>query len=92
MDDFKDTKEVVYEVLTKLYAEASPPLDFQDVIENPDNYGNNWYKNHSLRSDKQQEIVDYVLEKYDNELTQRQKQTVHMEAMTRGPYSVTDDE
>lgn len=48
-----------------MYAEAEPGLDIDDVIDNPDDYGDEWFMNHSLDNDRQREIFDEHVEQYD---------------------------
>lgn len=54
----------IEEALTRMYEEAEPSLDFQEVLENPSEQDDDWYSNHYLSSERQSEIVDGVKEKY----------------------------
>lgn len=87
-----ELKEVAYDALREMYGEAEPPLNFDDVLENPDAYSDEWYKNHVLPSDRQREIVEKHCDKHD--LTDRERTAVHMTAiLDLGPTAVdTDDE
>jgi len=54
----KPLREVLNDVLREMYAEAEPPLDFDDVLEKPDEYGSGWYSDHYLDGDRQKEILE----------------------------------
>ena len=43
--------ELAEEILTEMYAEAEPPLDFEYLRENPEEAEDEWYQNHYLSSD-----------------------------------------
>lgn len=58
------------DILTEMYAEAEPPLDFQAALENPDEMDERWFEQHRLPSERQQEIFDKHTE--DVELTDRE--------------------
>ena len=81
-----DLEEIAYDVLREIYEEAEPPLDFDDVVENPEDYGEDWYLNHRLHADRQEEILEEHLEKYD--LTKREERGVRMTViLDYGPFS-----
>lgn len=85
-----DAKEVAYDALREMYDEAEPPLDFDDALENPDNYGDEWYKEHELPNERQREIVDKHIDKHD--LTEHQKKQVTWTAILHyGPTISGDD-
>jgi len=78
-----------HEALREMYSEAEPSLDFDDVLENPDEYGSRWYENYVLPSVRQREIVD----KYCEGLTKRERTAVIITAiMDFGPRSTALDE
>lgn len=52
-------------VLIRLYENSTPPLDFTDVLEYPDKYEGEYYTNHTLSSEKQNEIVNSYIEEHD---------------------------
>jgi hypothetical protein len=53
------------DILREMYQEAEPPLDFDDVLENPDEYSDDWYRNHTLSSEKQREILNKHFDKHE---------------------------
>jgi hypothetical protein len=72
------------EILNELYAEAEPPLDFDEVLDNPDDYGDDWYTKHTLPRQRQREIREKYYEKYD--LTEREEVSLTWETCTNlGP-------
>lgn len=60
-----DTKEIAFDILREMYSEAEPPLDFDDALENPDDYDDGWYDEHYLESERQKEILEKHCEKHD---------------------------
>lgn len=71
-----DLSEIEKEILNEVYSECEPPLDFDKVLENPDDYSDDWYKNHYIPKEREQEILDKHLEKHD--LTEREETTITM--------------
>jgi hypothetical protein len=51
-------EELRNEILTEMYSEAEPPLDFRKVLANPDEHPEDWYKRHYLRPKRQREIFE----------------------------------
>ncbi|UBF21853.1 hypothetical protein HSTV-3_gp93 [Halorubrum virus HSTV-3] len=79
-------REVLNDVLREMYAEAEPPLDFDDVLENPDEYGSGWYSEHYLDGDRQTEIVEKHAEKHD--LNRGERKSLSFSAiLSYGPSS-----
>ncbi len=66
----KDLTELRNDILREMYASAEPPLDFDEVLANPDDQPDDWYQRHYLDSDEQQEIFEKHVEEYERELTQ----------------------
>ena len=60
-----EVKEVAYDALREIYEEAEPGLDFDDVLDNPDEYEDEWYDNHVLPLERQSEILDKHIEKHN---------------------------
>lgn len=60
-----DAKEVAFDALREIYEEAEPGVDFDHAIENPDEYGPEWYLDHELPSERQREILNKHLEKHN---------------------------
>ena len=50
--------ELRNDILREVYKEAEPGLDFDDLLENPEDYPDDWYSNHYLSSEREQEIFD----------------------------------
>lgn len=82
-------EEAVTEALCRMYDEAEPGLDFEEVRKNPDTVDDEWYRDHYLDSERQKEIVREVSDEYN--LTDRQ----HSSFVTRtildlGPSNVRE--
>lgn len=75
----KKVREVAFDALREMYSKAEPPLDFDDVRENTEEYEDDWYQNHSLPRDKQREIVDKHCEKHN--LSEDEQVAVHWTAI-----------
>jgi hypothetical protein len=54
----KETQKVAFDVLNEMYSEAEPGLDFDNVRENPDDYPEDWFQQHTLSKERQREIVN----------------------------------
>lgn len=61
------------EILTQMYAAADPPLDFQEVLDNHQDFDENWYQQHTLSEERQQEIIEEVLEPHKLDERERSK-------------------
>ncbi|AGC34521.1 hypothetical protein HVTV-2_gp154 [Haloarcula virus HVTV-2] len=85
-----DAKEVAFDALREMYEEAEPPPDFDDALENPDDYDAEWYLDHELPHERQEEIVDEHLEKHN--LSKHQETQVTMTAILHYGPSTPDDE
>lgn len=90
MSDDK-VKQVAFAALAEMYEEAEPGLDFYDVVENPDDYPDDWFQQHTLDKERQREIVDKHCEQHD--LTDSEETSVHWTAiLDLGPsYGVSDE-
>lgn len=74
------------EILIEMYAQADPPLDFQRVLESPEDYSQEWYLDHTLDSETQQNIVDDICNQ--NNVSKREKRILLCEAMLNlGPQN-----
>jgi len=71
-----DLEEIAFDALREIYQEAEPPLDFDHALENPDEYGENWYSDHTIQRDTEREILNKHLDKHD--LTDRERSSVIM--------------
>lgn len=81
-----DLQEIAYGALREIYREAEPPLDFDDVLENPQKYDEKWYLNHELDSERQNEILNKHLEQHN--LSSREKMSIRMTVILEyGPSS-----
>jgi len=49
-------------IMEQMYNEAEPGLDFMDLLENPDDYPDDWYSQHTLSSERQREIFEEHVE------------------------------
>lgn len=72
-------KEVAFKALREMYSEAEPPLDFDAVVENPDEFDEDWYSNYELSSERQREIFEKHAEKSD--LSETERRTVKIIAL-----------
>lgn len=82
----KSTKEIAYDALREMYDEAEPSLDFDDVLENPNDYPDNWFEQHYLDGERQKEIVEKHCDKYN--ITDEQHMHITMTAILNlGPAS-----
>lgn len=55
-------EQIVKDVLTEMYAEAEPPIDFQEILDNPNEH-DEFYKEHALSHDRQEAIINKHAEK-----------------------------
>lgn len=86
MVDDSELQEIIVECVAQMYEEAEPPCDFRNVLAEPDDYPNDWYTNHYLDGDRQQEIVEEYAEKYD--LSERERRSLNYSAILNyGPTS-----
>lgn len=86
-----DAKEVAFDAPREIYEEAEPGLDFDDALENPEDYDAEWYLDHELPSERQREIVDKHLEKHN--LSSHQETQVTMTAILHyGPSTPEGDD
>lgn len=53
-----ELRELADEMLADMYEDADPPLDFYDVVENPEEYPDDWYQQHTLSNERIREIFD----------------------------------
>ncbi|WP_372611687.1 hypothetical protein [Halomonas sp.] len=53
-----ELRELRDDIVREMYAEAVPPMDYDDLRENPDDYPEEWYKNHYLSTERFREIYD----------------------------------
>lgn len=89
--DASSPKEVAYAALEEIYSEAEPPLDFDALVEDPDDFSDDWYDNHELSSERQREILDKHLDCAD--LTEREETSVVFTVITDlGPRTPMGDE
>lgn len=80
-------KEIAFNALREMYQEAEPPLDFDDALENPDKYGDEWYSEHYLDGDRQSEILSKHCE--GENLTGSEHTSITMTAILHyGPSSI----
>jgi len=75
------------EALTRMYEEAEPPLDFEEVLDDPESVDNDWYKQHYLSSERQQEIVSEIEQSYDLTLGEK----THLKIETILNYAPTSN-
>jgi Tat protein secretion system quality control protein TatD with DNase activity len=72
--------------MEQMYNEAEPGLDFMDLLENSDEYPDDWYSQHTLSSERQQEIFEEHVEAAD--LSDREHTQLSIECIVNlGPSS-----
>lgn len=75
--------EIVKNILIECYAKAEPPLDFEKVLDNPEDYPK-FYKEHYLDADEHKAIIEKHLEKHD--LTDKEENAIAVETfLNYGP-------
>lgn len=79
MTDTDDATKVAFDALREMYSEAEPPLDFDHALENPDEYGDEWYAKHELSNERQEEIFEKHADRAD--LNRRQYTQAIMTAL-----------
>lgn len=73
-----------------MYKSAEPPLDFYDLLTNPDEYGDEWYNNHHLSQEEKQRIFQEHVE--DENLTDGERISLRMSCLlTLGPTSTPNE-
>lgn len=80
-------QEVADAVLTQMYAEANPGLDWQWAQDNPDEMDDDWYTNYYLDGERQHEILDSHLD--EAELSDRDETAVKLSVLL--DYAPTSD-
>jgi hypothetical protein len=80
---------IVFDIAREMYREATPPLDFDAVLDDPDAYDPELHLQHELASDRQQAIVQKHIERHD--LTDREASVVSTTAILQyGPTTPRD--
>lgn len=83
--------EIVKDILREVYKETEPTLDFDDVLENPDDYEDGWYTNYTIPRDREQEIVAKHCDKHN--LTSKERSAVTTTAiLSYGPSTTMSDD
>lgn len=77
-----DLKELRDDILREMYAEAEPPLDFDEVLANPDDQPDDWYQRHYLDSERQKEIFSKHVENFERELTSSEHADLSLTCIT----------
>ena len=92
MEEEYALEEIANDILREMYAEAEPPLDFDEVRRNPEDYNDHaWYSQHYLPHERQKEIRDKHCEKYD--LSDRERSAVtYTTILNLGPRGTPSDE
>lgn len=60
-----DLVEVRDTIMREVYSEAEPGLDWDDLLENPDEYPDDWYEQHTLPAEREREIFDKHCDEFD---------------------------
>lgn len=65
MTDNAELKRIRNRALRQMYNEAEPGLDFDDLLENPEKYPDNWHQRHHLPSERVKEIFENHVDGHD---------------------------
>lgn len=88
MSELEQLEQLRNDILQEVYEQAEPGLDFQEVLENPDEQPDDWYQRHYLSEEQQQEIFDKHVEKFKRELTSSEHADLALTCITSlGPTS-----
>lgn len=79
MTDKDELREIAYDILREIYDEAEPGLDFDEVLENPNDQPDDWFSQHYLSEERQNEIYEKHCDKHD--LSQSERNSVHWTAI-----------
>lgn len=86
-----DLEQIRDDILQEMYEAAEPGLDWSDVLENPDDYGDEWYSQHYLPKEESQEILHKHLDKHP--LTEDERSALTWTCiLDLGPSNVHPDE
>lgn len=86
-----DLEELRNDILREMYAEAEPPLDFDEALENPDDMDDDWYSQHYLSKEEQERIFDEHVE--DENLSSQEHTALTMTCiLDLGPTNVPLEE
>lgn len=75
-----DLEEIANDMLRQMYDEAEPSRDYDEVLENPEEVEDEWYKNHYLDGDRVQEIFEEHCEKHN--VTDREHLSLSIHVIT----------
>lgn len=82
---------IINDILREIYEEAEPGLDYDHLRKNPDEYPDDWYDQHYLDGDRQDEIVEKHTT--DLNLTEKEHTKIIMTCiLSRGPRSFRREE
>jgi len=77
-----DLKQLRNDILREVYAEAEPGLDFDEVLDNPDEQPDDWYQRHYLSDERQREIFTKHVEDFERELTSSEHADLSLTCIT----------
>lgn len=80
--DMSDLKELRNDILREVYAEAEPSLDFDKMLDNPDDQPDDWYQRHYLSDERQEEIFEKHVENFERELTRSEHADLALTCIT----------
>jgi hypothetical protein len=89
-EEENDLWAIARNALREIYDEAEPGLDFDDVLENPEDYQYEWFNEHELAPEREREIVRKYKEKHN--MTNRESVQFTLTVITEyGPANPEDD-
>jgi hypothetical protein len=90
MSQATDLTELRNDILREMYARAEPPLNFDKVLDSPDEMDDDWYQKHYLSSEEEQEIFSKHTE--DVSLTKSEHAQLSMACITDlGPTNFKEE-
>ena len=65
-DRLKRNDKILKEIYTKLFKEAQPPIDYEDLEKQNEKkkFGEGWFKKYYLAQDRQEEIIKDICKKH----------------------------
>lgn len=91
--DTNELRELADEMLTDMYSEAEPPLDFMELRENPENAEERWFDKHHLPAERQREIFDEHIEANKSDLSKEEISALSFEVILNlGPRNTPREE
>lgn len=85
-----DLTKAIEDTLIRMYEEAEPSLDLEEFVDTVDQPDEDWFKQHRLSKEKQEEIREEILDNYN--LSKREKMSFRVEVMNYSPSFPEDEQ